>query len=238
MGDSQPGQDDPEQVLSGDGDVLAQKVAIGQVTVRIPLDWRPLPMLALTFGFLPWLIPIVLIVDIACTMRMSDVGLLALLVACSALTECVLKPLIQQPRPLASACRGPDGQVLPGMPSGHVVASQTVATWYALEVCQELPVPQATGVVMALAAFMLAVPWARWYNGDHTLMQVIVPAVCCTFVSAGAHAAFQSCNPNTRHHQAGAYSAIGTSSEVIPYERAPRITTGHAQMRAHILGVD
>mmetsp|Transcript_99004 Transcript_99004/g.288715 ORF Transcript_99004/g.288715 Transcript_99004/m.288715 type:complete len:255 (+) Transcript_99004:48-812(+) len=195
------GQYDPE--LAQHGGECDKKFAFGQVTVRLPLDWRPLPLLALALSFLPWLIPAALVADIVCTRRLSSIALLALLVTCSAVTELLLKPLVQQARPSTTACRDSEGRVLPGMPSGHVVTSQVLGVWYSLQACWELPPEDAAWIVPLLIAFMATVPWARWYNGDHTLMQVLVAAVFGTFCGAGAYAAYHCCAPSAWIHQSG-----------------------------------
>mmetsp|Transcript_44967 Transcript_44967/g.103989 ORF Transcript_44967/g.103989 Transcript_44967/m.103989 type:complete len:225 (-) Transcript_44967:35-709(-) len=176
---------DPE--LAQHGGVVDQKFALGQVTIRLPIDWRPLPLLALVLSFVPWCVPAILVIDIACTRDASAIALLVLFVATVCVNEFLMKPLLDQPRPSTSACRGPNGEMLPGMPSGHVVASQTLATWYAMRAGFELPPSDAAWAIIGLVLFMCAVPWARWYNGDHSFWQVLAAAVYSTPLAAAVY---------------------------------------------------
>lgn len=153
-----------------------QHFEIGQVTVRLPLDRRPLPSLALVLSFVPWIVPAVLLAHAAATRNYFTTFASVLILLAAGLCEFILKPLIHQPRPATTACRYPDGSLKPGMPSGHMLTSQSVAVWLALEAALELDPAHATAAIVALLALSGACGWARWYNGDHTAAQVLVSA--------------------------------------------------------------
>mmetsp|Transcript_53188 Transcript_53188/g.99750 ORF Transcript_53188/g.99750 Transcript_53188/m.99750 type:complete len:217 (+) Transcript_53188:49-699(+) len=174
------------------GDIESQDVdkdesfAVGQVTVRLPFDCRPLPLLALLLSFIPWGVPLVLLVDVLLHKRVSSGYALGVVIVASILSEMILKPIIAEPRPPTSACRTEDGKLLPGMPSGHVLTCQCLLTFYTLEAvrCNMLP------VAAVLVPMMLAMPWARWYNGDHTLKQVFVTFILATVLGLCGYLAY------------------------------------------------
>mmetsp|Transcript_160419 Transcript_160419/g.514876 ORF Transcript_160419/g.514876 Transcript_160419/m.514876 type:complete len:150 (-) Transcript_160419:7-456(-) len=91
------------------------------------------------------------------------------------LSEVVLKPLLNQPRPPATACCDESGEPTSGMPSGHAMQWQMQVTWLALQALREFP--GSRGCIEASLLMLLAsplVPWARVYNGDHYLGQVLI----------------------------------------------------------------
>jgi len=218
-GDGSPdGCYDPE--LATHGGACERKFAVGQVTVRLPLEWQPLPLLALALSFLPWLMPVFLLADFCCTRRWASLALLLMLACCSALSELVMKPICRQPRPPTSACRRADGELTHGMPSGHVLTSQAFLTCLVLYVCIEVPVSEAAWVLPVLAIFMGGVPWARVYNGDHTMMQVLVAAVCGTCCGAIAYALYHCCAPDAWHAAHRTASAPARNESLLAFEPA------------------
>lgn len=186
---------DPE--LTKHGGQFEQKFAIGQVTIRLPLDLRPLPMLALSLSFVPWILPLFILADATFTLRRCSVISTFMVLVCALLTEVILKPWLKQPRPAPSACRDSEGRLLDGMPSGHVMNSQTLATWYLLQALWVLDKPRAHWTAALLVSAMPAVPWARWYNGDHTLNQVLVTMVLASVLSLFAFAAWECTAPES-----------------------------------------
>merc|ERR1712107_442665 len=99
---------DPE--LAEHGGAYTSKIAVLQVTVRLPFDWSFLNILGLFFSFIPFGVPVVVIAVILVLLRDWFVGLncLAIMTICCLMSECILKPLCAQPRPRASANRNPD----------------------------------------------------------------------------------------------------------------------------------
>lgn len=167
-------QDDIESQVAGKD----ESFAVGQVTIRLPLDLSPLPMVALVTSFLPWAVPVLLVMDGMLHRRASSFFALCAIVVTSILSECLLKPLIAEPRPATSACRTEDGKLLPGMPSGHVMICQSLLTFYVLEAMRH----RLLMVALILVLLMPLMPWARWYNGDHTLKQVVVTFIVAAVV--------------------------------------------------------
>ncbi|CAJ1347002.1 unnamed protein product, partial [Effrenium voratum] len=155
-----------------------ESYAVGQVTIRVPLDCRPLPLLAVIVSFLPWAVPVALIADIALERRAISLFAFTAILVTSLVCEWGLKPLIGEPRPPTSACRTEDGKLLPGMPSGHVMMCQSMLIFYMLESIHH----HALMVAVLLILAMPAMPWARWYNGDHTVKQVVVTFLAASLV--------------------------------------------------------
>mmetsp|Transcript_19549 Transcript_19549/g.45457 ORF Transcript_19549/g.45457 Transcript_19549/m.45457 type:complete len:201 (+) Transcript_19549:119-721(+) len=166
---------DPE--LASNGGPYSDKIEIGQVTVRLPIQWSALPLAALFFGFVPWVIPLVILMYIAFSPT-PFLGIFALVLCgiCVLVSEVILKHLIYDPRPETTAVRNADGTVTNGMPSGHVLQTCTLAMWFLLESFSRFTLTPALISAALCVALMLAVPWARVYNGDHTIMQVAAGA--------------------------------------------------------------
>ncbi|CAE8599914.1 unnamed protein product [Polarella glacialis] len=169
--------------------------AVGQVTIRLPLDYRPLPMLALLLSFVPWSLPFLFIADLAFSGRFSSGYALSMMLLASFLSECLLKPLMNEPRPVTSACRTEDGKLLPGMPSGHVLNCQTLLVFFTGQACEQLPASEL--VVVLLVLLMPVMPWARWYNGDHSFKQVTVTAALATVLGLVEFAAYMFLLPES-----------------------------------------
>jgi hypothetical protein len=178
---------DPE--LKKYGGRFDKKVAIGQVTFRFPIEWRLLSMVALLYGFLPWLVPFGFFVGWVSTRHFILIyGLIVSLVT-SGVNEVGLKPLCNDPRPIESANREADGTLKPGMPSGHVLNAIAIMVWSLLEVL--LRGPDEPGLEMEWIIFIVVmmgpVPWARIYNKDHTLTQCVVAGALGVFVGYFAY---------------------------------------------------
>jgi hypothetical protein len=171
------------------------KKAYGQVTIRFPVNPHPLNLIALAYGFLPWLLPIMLFVYGVATWHFLPLYGIAMSIVCAVINEAILKPILKQPRPSCTAHRykdGPNaGKPKDGMPSGHVLNATTIMVWACLEVAlkgpglaegQQLTI---TWLVIILA-LMAPVPWARWHNWDHTLNQTLVSLCLGTVVGVAA----------------------------------------------------
>jgi len=187
MGISQSDARDEEEAQDLLGSPYTLKFAIGQVSIRLPLDWRPLPMLALVLSFVPWMLPLFFITVIAFTKYWFwGTYAFGIILTSLVISEVTLKPLIGQPRPSTSACRHHDGSMGNGMPSGHVLMWQSVSIWFLIE-----SVTTFSGVVEVFAVvlnvvLMLAIPWSRVYHGDHTWVQVFVSFVLGTAIGVAA----------------------------------------------------
>mmetsp|Transcript_58696 Transcript_58696/g.136975 ORF Transcript_58696/g.136975 Transcript_58696/m.136975 type:complete len:205 (-) Transcript_58696:203-817(-) len=164
---------DPE--LAAHGGPFTSKYEIGQVTIRSPLQCECLPLAALLLSFLPWLAPVAAAIY-ACLGTHPFLGIYAVIICATSavLSEVVLKPILGEPRPATSAVRTADGKLKNGMPSGHVLNWQALSTWFLLEICTRSGVVVALCVMGVLGLLMVLVPWARCYNGDHTVRQVLV----------------------------------------------------------------
>jgi hypothetical protein len=186
--------DGPDEELVENGGRYTWKKAIGQVTIRCPLsaaESPPLTLIALVYGFLPWLIPFGLVTEFLITWHFIYIygplmsGVLALI------NELILKKIFNQPRPKQTANRDKDGKIKPGMPSGHVLNATSIMVWALLEVYFDGPgLEQNAQLTYTWLAIILAshipVPWARWYNLDHTFNQCLVSSIIGTFVGATA----------------------------------------------------
>jgi len=197
--------------------------AVGQVTVRLPLDTRPLALLALLFGFVPWVLPIALFADLVISHRVSTVVIVTVLLVGTCVNELVLKPCINEPRPPMTANRGADDRPMPGMPSGHVFNSQTLAVWYLQLVVFEagLPPAETTCLAVLLVAAMPLVPWARWYNGDHSAKQVIVTAGASTVFAILVFVLYVVLAPESLHDAARGSQQLSMLGQPDPLPEIP-----------------
>lgn len=171
-----------------------KKIAVGQVTIRLPLDPNPLNLLALLYGFLPWIIPIAFGVHAIVTRHFMSIYAICIYGFITPLNEAILKPLLHQPRPQETANKYPDGRIKPGMPSGHVYNATGLMVWATLEVALSGPgysTPEATRLteewLAAIFFLMGPVPWARWYNRDHTAAQCVVSLILGTITGGFAY---------------------------------------------------
>jgi len=175
---------DPE--LEKNGGKFTSKKAILQVTWRFPLDRDPLNIIALLYGYLPFIIPFTFFVYLIVTRKFIAFYGLVISAFVTVLNEVVLKPILKQPRPSHSANKKfnektEKWEMKPGMPSGHVLNASVTLVWCLLEVTLRGPgfgaadSPVITWeLILLILVSMAPVPWARIYNGDHSLNQCLV----------------------------------------------------------------
>jgi len=172
---------DPE--LTQNGGRFSSKRAILQVTWRFPVDTDPLNILALIYGYLPFIVPTVFFVYLVITRRFMAFYGLVVSGIISALNEGVFKPILKDPRPSGSANRKFNEQtkkweMKEGMPSGHVLNATTMLVWCILEIALRGPgfddQPLITwNFIILIVVTTAPVPWARIHNKDHSLAQCI-----------------------------------------------------------------
>jgi len=173
------------------GAKFAEAKAIGQVTIRFPLDFHPLNLLALTYGFLPWLIPIGLALEFFYTWHFIYIYGVMISIVLAIINEGILKKIFNEGRPTRSANKNADGTMKHGMPSGHVLNSTSIMLWSFLEVYLKGPgLAEHQKLTMtwlgAIVALMFPVPWARWYNYDHSVRQCVASILIGTVVGFSA----------------------------------------------------
>jgi membrane-associated phospholipid phosphatase len=161
-----------------------------QVTIRKPLTKASLA--AIIWSLFPYAVPIFCILSFirhaalsahSGTSIASGYSGFLLFYICFAifgvlLNEKLLKRIIQEPRPLASACKGY------GMPSGHSTNCYAWMVWTLVEILSH-PSPSSfvTVFLVCLTIFVLGpVPYARVYLQDHTPKQVLVGMVVGTIL--------------------------------------------------------
>jgi hypothetical protein len=167
------------------------KKAYGQVTIRFPLNKAPRNLIALAYGFLPWLLPILFVVYGVATWHFLPLYGVAMSIICALINEAILKPILGQPRPACTAHRDKEGKPKNGMPSGHVLNATTIMVWACLEVALKGPgLAEGQGLTISwlviILLLMAPVPWARWHNWDHTLNQTLVSLVLGTVAGIAA----------------------------------------------------
>jgi hypothetical protein len=182
------------------GVIFKSSKAVWQVTIRQPLDTRPLSLIALGYGFLPFLVPALFVVQIVAScirhhhIHLFPVYALLICVFCFILNEFILKPILKQPRPIKTANKYPDGTIKPGMPSGHVYNASALMVWLLCEILGSGPgydkehLPQLLEYLTVVLVLMAPVPWARVYNFDHTVNQCLVSS--CLGLATGVSAFF------------------------------------------------
>merc|ERR1712014_328082 len=102
----------------------------------------------------------------------------------------MLKPLFKQPRPTRTANKHADGSIKHGMPSGHVFNATALMVWLLCElagwVAGDVSSPSQARTwawwAFAILVLMGPVPWARWYNYDHTVGQCAASLVLGSIV--------------------------------------------------------
>jgi membrane-associated phospholipid phosphatase len=164
---------------------LEQPVCILQVTIRKPLTKGSIA--AIMWSLFPYAVPVFSVLSFirhaltAARQGDSIVGgysgflffYICLAIFGVLLNEKVLKRLVQEPRPAASACKGY------GMPSGHSTNCYAWMVWMVVEILSH---PSASGwftiFLICLTIFVMGpVPYARVYLQDHTPKQVLVGMV-------------------------------------------------------------
>lgn len=218
------------------GGTCSHKMSIGQVTIRTPIAMRPSPILALFFSFVPWALPLLLVTDIVLNWRASSFFGAALVVICTISSEVVFKPLVHQPRPEITACRNEDGTLTNGMPSGHVLNSNTFFTWFTLKVIFQGPLVLSVNTCVLLVVLSLItiamVPWSRWYNGDHTAFQVLSTGVAATVMGFLAFAVSEYCLPKS-YSSLAASPAVSFTSVLLQDVDAVRHAAPRSLMHRH-----
>ena len=161
---------------------LEPAISVLQVTIRRPYTIPTL--MAITWSLFPYVIPIFTVLSFirhsavamseGTSTRAGYSGFLLfyifLALFCVLLNEKVLKRIIQEPRPAASASQSY------GMPSGHSTSCYAWMVWCLVEL---LAHPSSstgfTTFLIVLALFVLGpVPYARVFLHDHTGRQVLV----------------------------------------------------------------
>eukprot|EP00931_Biecheleriopsis_adriatica_P073844 TRINITY_DN48052_c0_g1_i1.p1 TRINITY_DN48052_c0_g1~~TRINITY_DN48052_c0_g1_i1.p1 ORF type:complete len:304 (+),score=56.55 TRINITY_DN48052_c0_g1_i1:68-979(+) len=185
---------DPE--LKVNGGEYESKKAILQVTWRFPVNPHPLNILALIYGYLPFIIPLIFFIDVAVERHFLPFYGLCVSGVVTVINELILKPIVKDPRPNGSANRKYNEttkkwEMKEGMPSGHVLNATTTMVWCLLEVAMRGPgfdehLFISTNVLIIILVVMAPVPWARIYNQDHSLAQCCVAGILgiCAGVAA------------------------------------------------------
>lgn len=169
---------------------LRSKWGIGQVSIRLPIR-DPLHFIGLLYGYLPFVIPIwwalwALITWIARgEPRFFPAFGICIAVGFALVNELVTKQICKRTLPKSITDR-PEEAVCkhPGMPSGHVMNAYTLMVWCFLEAAfSEIVYPEWLVVIVLV---MGPVPWARVYNKDHTVAQVVTSACVATVMGTVA----------------------------------------------------
>jgi len=168
-------------------------------------------------------LPIALVADLVITHRVSTVVIVTVLLVGACVIKLVLKPCINEPRPGMTANREADDRPMPGMPSGHVFNSQTLAVWYLQQVVFEASLPPAETTCLAalLVTTMPLVPWARWYNGDHSAKQVIVTAGASTVFAILVFVLYVVLAPESLHDAARGLQQLSMLGQPDPLPEIP-----------------
>lgn len=171
---------------------LRSKWGIGQVSMRLPIQ-DGIQLTALAYGFLPFLIPAVWAFW-AIESRISDGHArffpcfgLGISLVFALVNETITKQVCRLAlgselthRPPEAVCRHS------GMPSGHVLNAYTLMVWLLLEAVCDTQIYLEWLLIIFVA--MGPVPWARVYNRDHTVPQVVVSAIIAVPMGAMAFA--------------------------------------------------
>ena len=151
------------------------------VTLRWPLR-DPLLVLAAAFGYTHWLNMLLLL---GSSVGGSWIGLYGLAMA-SVLgaADIVFKLLITSKRPARTALLDATGAPANGMPSGHSINAVSLLFWQMLELRESGGDARWSWL---FAGLLLPVPLSRWYNGDHTLEQVVAGCLIAVPTGIGAY---------------------------------------------------
>jgi len=183
--ESEVHSEDSDSELEQNGGPYKQKYACLQVTFRRPVQ-NFLDVVALIYGFLPFVVPVVFLISFIAWFP-QKIGLygFAVSITCMIMNELIFKPIVKDPRPTRSANKFLDKndnkwKMKPGMPSGHVLNATTIMIWSLMEVSLKGPgwdvdhFIQTELWLLGIVVLMAPVPWARWWNQDHTLNQCLV----------------------------------------------------------------
>jgi len=159
--------------LRENGGKYGFKAAICQVTIRCPAQ-DPLLIVAMAYGFLPFLPPIFcfcLYFNAGNLLGLYGIFLSLCLVS---VNEGFLKGYFRDPRPIQSANRTSTGELKFGMPSGHVLNAVAMLVWINAEIISARRIGEHSGLLLITALLLAPVPWARYYNLDHSLEQCVL----------------------------------------------------------------
>jgi hypothetical protein len=171
--------------LRENGGKYSFKAAIFQVTIRCPTQ-DPLLVIAMAYGFLPFLPPIFcfcIYFNAGIVLGLYGIFLSLMLVA---INEGFLKGYFRDPRPIQSANRTSTGELKFGMPSGHVLNAVVMLVWIYAEIISAQRVVEHIGILSTAALLLAPVPWARYYNLDHSFEQVVLTTMGAVPVGVAA----------------------------------------------------
>jgi len=167
-----------EEQKQWEAGALIAKWGIGQVSIRLPIQ-SPLQFIAIVYGYLPFIIPIWWFIWTVSTWakcgspRFFPAFGLCIAAGFALVNETITKKLCKKflsaditSRPPEAVCHHP------GMPSGHVMNAYTLMVWTLCEVLYDWDVHFDHLLIVLFV--MAPVPWARVYNLDHTVPQVLV----------------------------------------------------------------
>eukprot|EP00928_Gymnodinium_smaydae_P045184 TRINITY_DN30150_c0_g5_i1.p1 TRINITY_DN30150_c0_g5~~TRINITY_DN30150_c0_g5_i1.p1 ORF type:complete len:261 (-),score=22.92 TRINITY_DN30150_c0_g5_i1:115-897(-) len=173
------GWTDEEKQMWRDGK-LRCKWGIGQVSIRLPVQ-SCTAFIALVYGYLPFIIPIWWAIWALVTYCMHGqprfFPFFGICIAASfaLVNELVTKQICKRTLSASITNRPPEAVCKhPGMPSGHVMNAYTLMVWCFLEAALDSMVHLEWVALVVL--IMGPVPWARVYNKDHTVAQVLASA--------------------------------------------------------------
>mmetsp|Transcript_76822 Transcript_76822/g.221990 ORF Transcript_76822/g.221990 Transcript_76822/m.221990 type:complete len:254 (+) Transcript_76822:109-870(+) len=170
---------------------LRVKWGIGQVSIRLPMQ-DPVTFVALVYGYLPFVIPIWWLLWALISKlvngapRFFPVFGLSIAIGFALVNELIIKQVCKKVLPASITSRPPEAVCKhPGMPSGHVMNAYTLMVWCFLEAALDTMVHFEWLVMIILV--LGPVPWARVYNKDHTVPQVLASAVIATIMGCIAY---------------------------------------------------
>lgn len=167
---------------------LREKWGVGQVSIRLPIQ-DSMQLIGLVYGYLPFIIPIwwaIWMIEswiIYGNPTFFPTYGLCIAAGFAIVNETITKQICKRTlsaditnRPPEAVCKHP------GMPSGHVMNAYTLMTWCFLEALLE---PHVFPEWLLIIVLVLGpVPWARVYNKDHTVPQVLVSGCIAVFMGS------------------------------------------------------
>merc|ERR1712176_1608095 len=165
---------------------LRCKWGAGQVSIRLPVP-DAMSWTALVYGYLPFAIPIwwavwVIISSITNgSPRFFPLYGLCIAIGFAIVNETITKQICKRTMSADVTSRPPEAVCKhPGMPSGHVMNAYTLMIWTLAEIIYDFSLHLDYFVVLLVV--MGPVPWARVYNRDHTVPQVVVSGCIACFM--------------------------------------------------------